>query len=71
MVNFDRVPLGMDGIDDRLGDMTDAGQVFDVMQSYAGFDELVPGTGVPSGRPSHMPITCLPSKPMAQASRWP
>ena len=48
VVIFDRVPLGMDGIDDRLGDMTDAGQVFDVMQSYAGFDELVPGTGVPS-----------------------
>ncbi len=48
VVNFDRVPLNMDGVDDRVGDMTDAGQVFDVMQSYAGFDELVPGTGVPS-----------------------
>ncbi|MEL6450464.1 MAG: NAD(P)-dependent oxidoreductase [Pseudomonadota bacterium] len=48
VVNFDKVPLGLDGVDDRLGDMTDAGQVFDVMQSYAGFDELVPGTGVPS-----------------------
>jgi nucleoside-diphosphate-sugar epimerase len=47
-VNFDRVPLGMDGVDDRLGDMTDLGQVYDVMNSYAGFDELVPGTGVPS-----------------------
>lgn len=48
VVNFDRVPLGMDGVDDRLGDMTDLGQVYDVMNSYAGFDELVPGTGVPS-----------------------
>ncbi|MEO0401691.1 MAG: NAD(P)-dependent oxidoreductase [Pseudomonadota bacterium] len=48
VVNFDRVPSGIEGIDDRLGDMTDAGQVFDVMQSYAGFDELVQGTGVPS-----------------------
>jgi nucleoside-diphosphate-sugar epimerase len=41
VVNFDRVPLGMDGVDDL-------GQVYDVMNSYAGFDELVPGTGVPS-----------------------
>lgn len=48
VVNFDRVPLGMDGVDDRLGNMTDLGQVYDVMNSYAGFDELVPGTGVPS-----------------------
>ena len=48
VVNFDRVPLGLDGVEDRLGDMTDLGQVFDVMSSYAGFDELVPGTGVPS-----------------------
>ena len=48
VVNFDKVPLGMDGVDDRLGDMTDLGQVYDVMNSYAGFDELVPGTGVPS-----------------------
>ena len=47
VVNFDKVPLGLDGVDDRLGDMTDAGQVFDVLSSYAGFDELVPGTGVP------------------------
>jgi len=47
VVNFDKVPTGLDGVDDRLGDMTDAGQVFDVMASYAGFDELVPGTGVP------------------------
>ncbi|WP_299619770.1 NAD(P)-dependent oxidoreductase [uncultured Tateyamaria sp.] len=48
VVNFDRAPLEMDGVDDRLGDMTDAGQVFDVLSSYAGFDELEPGTGVPS-----------------------
>lgn len=48
VVNFDRVPLGLEGVADRLGDMTDLGQVFDVMSSYADFDELVPGTGVPS-----------------------
>lgn len=48
IVNFDRVPLNMEGVDDRLGDMTDLGQVYDVLSSYAGFDELEPGTGVPS-----------------------
>lgn len=47
IVNLDKVPLGLDGIDDRIADITDAGQVFDVMASYAGFDELEPGTGVP------------------------
>jgi nucleoside-diphosphate-sugar epimerase len=34
-------------VDNRIADITDAGQVFDVMASYAGFDELEPGTGVP------------------------
>ena len=29
----------------------------------------MPGTGAPSGRPTQTPITVLPSKPMAQASR--
>lgn len=48
VVNFDRVPLGLDGVEDRLGDMTDLGQVYDVLSSYAGFDEMLPGTGVPS-----------------------
>ena len=48
VVNFDRVPLGMEGVEDRLGDMTDLGQVHDVLNAYAGFDELEPGTGVPS-----------------------
>ena len=30
-----------------------------------------PGTGVPSGRPIQTPMTFAPSKPIAQASRWP
>ena len=47
IVNFDRVPLGLDGVDDRLGDMTDLGQVYDALTSIAGFDDLLPGTGVP------------------------
>jgi nucleoside-diphosphate-sugar epimerase len=47
VLNVDLVPLDHPGVDNRLADLTDAGQVFDVMQSYAGFDELDPGTGIP------------------------
>ncbi len=47
ILNVDLNPLDAPGIDNRLADITDAGQMFDVMASYAGFDELVPGTGVP------------------------
>ncbi|SNY92378.1 Nucleoside-diphosphate-sugar epimerase [Cohaesibacter sp. ES.047] len=47
VLNVDRVPLNLPGIENRLADVTDAGQVFDVMASYAGFDELEPGEGVP------------------------
>lgn len=47
VLNVDRVPLDLPGVDNRLADVTDAGQVYDVMFSYAGFDELEPGTGVP------------------------
>lgn len=48
VLNVDLQPLEMDGVDNRIVDLTDAGQVYDVMMSYAGFDELKPGTGVPS-----------------------
>ncbi len=47
VLNLDLVALDIDGVDNRIADITDAGQVFDVMASYAGFDELEPGTGVP------------------------
>jgi nucleoside-diphosphate-sugar epimerase len=47
VLNVDLVPLDHPGVDNRIADITDAGQMFDVMQSYAGFDELDPGTGVP------------------------
>ena len=47
ILNLDLVALNMEGVDDRIADITDAGQMFDVMCSYAGFDELEPGTGVP------------------------
>lgn len=47
VLNVDLVPLDHPGVDNRITDLTDAGQVFDVMASYAGFDELDLGTGVP------------------------
>lgn len=47
VLNVDLTPLDLDGVDNRIADITDAGQMFDVMSSYAGFDELDPGTGVP------------------------
>ncbi len=47
VLNVDLRPLDLPGVDNRIADITDAGQMFDVMASYAGFDELEPGTGVP------------------------
>ncbi|WP_421906435.1 NAD-dependent epimerase/dehydratase family protein [Mameliella sp.] len=47
VLNVDRVPLALEGVDNRIADITDAGQVYDVMSSLAGLDELEPGTGVP------------------------
>ena len=47
VLNVDKTPLEMDGVDDRVADITDAGQMYDVMSSYAGFDELDHGQGVP------------------------
>lgn len=47
VVNADLVPLDHPGVDNRQVELTDAGQVHDVMRSYAGFDELEPGNGVP------------------------
>ncbi|WP_424933295.1 NAD-dependent epimerase/dehydratase family protein [Amaricoccus macauensis] len=47
VVNVDLVPLDEPGIENLRADITDAGQVFNALTSYAGFDELEPGTGVP------------------------
>ena len=47
VLNVDLVPLDLDGVENRIADITDAGQMFDVMSSYASLDELEPGTGVP------------------------
>ncbi len=47
VVNVDLVPLAHPGVDNLTADITDSGQMFNVMTSYANFDELEPGTGVP------------------------
>jgi nucleoside-diphosphate-sugar epimerase len=47
VLNLDLVPLAHPGVDNLVADITDSGQVFNAMTSYAGFDELDPGTGVP------------------------
>ena len=47
VLNVDLLPLEHPGVENRLADITDAGQMFDVLSSYAGFAELEPGTGVP------------------------
>jgi nucleoside-diphosphate-sugar epimerase len=40
VLNVDKVPLDLPGVENRIVDITDAGQVHDTMTSLAGFDEL-------------------------------
>ncbi|MBU0642905.1 MAG: NAD(P)-dependent oxidoreductase [Alphaproteobacteria bacterium] len=47
VLNADLVPLDAPGVDNLTVDVTDSGQVFNALTSYANFDELEPGTGVP------------------------
>ena len=48
VVNIDKVPLELPGVDNLIADITDSGQMFNAMSTYANFGELEPGTGVPS-----------------------
>jgi len=47
VTNADLVPAGIPQVPDLLLDLTDAGQVFDALSSYARHGELESGTGVP------------------------
>jgi nucleoside-diphosphate-sugar epimerase len=47
VLNVDLKPLDHPGVDNRIADITDAGQMYDVMKSYAGLDDLEEGHGVP------------------------
>lgn len=47
VLNADLVPLDHPGVDNLTVDVTDSGQVFNAMTSYAGLDELEIGAGTP------------------------
>ena len=47
VLNLDQINLDYQKVLTRFADITDAGQVFDVMGSYANYDELAQGAGVP------------------------
>jgi nucleoside-diphosphate-sugar epimerase len=48
VVNVDLTPLDHPGVDNITGDITQSGEMFNLMTSYANFDELEPGNGVPA-----------------------
>ncbi|WP_100613651.1 NAD-dependent epimerase/dehydratase family protein [Confluentibacter citreus] len=47
VMNVDLTPLDYPGVDNLIADITDSGQMFNAMSSYAGLDELEPGNGIP------------------------
>jgi nucleoside-diphosphate-sugar epimerase len=47
VMNVDLVPLNHPGVDNLIADITDSGQMFNAMSSYAALDELELGNGVP------------------------
>lgn len=47
VMNVDLVRLDYPGVDNLIADITDSGQMFNAMTSYAGLDELELGNGVP------------------------
>jgi nucleoside-diphosphate-sugar epimerase len=48
VTNLDLTPLNHPGVRNLVADITDSGQMFNAMSSYADFDELEHGTGVPA-----------------------
>jgi nucleoside-diphosphate-sugar epimerase len=47
VMNVDLIPLNYPGVDNLAADITDSGQMFNAMSSYAGLDELEAGNGMP------------------------
>jgi nucleoside-diphosphate-sugar epimerase len=47
VLNVGLKPLEMPGVENLIADITDSGQMFNAMTSYAGFAEMEAGTGVP------------------------
>lgn len=48
VLNLDLKPFDHPGVLNRIADITNAGEMYDVMTNYADFDELEPGTGMPA-----------------------
>ena len=48
ILNVDLIDLGHDSVQTRLADITDAGQIFDVMSSYANYMSWIWGKAFPS-----------------------
>ena len=46
VMNVDITPLNHPGVNNLIADITDAGQMFNAMSSYAGLDELEAGNGM-------------------------
>ncbi|MCF0054756.1 NAD(P)-dependent oxidoreductase [Dyadobacter sp. CY356] len=46
VMNVDMVPLDYPGVNNLIADITDSGQMFNAMSSYAGLNELETGNGV-------------------------
>ncbi|CAN5135829.1 NAD(P)-dependent oxidoreductase [soil metagenome] len=47
VMNVDLTTLNYPGVDNLIADITDSGQIFNAMSSYAGLDELETGSGIP------------------------
>jgi nucleoside-diphosphate-sugar epimerase len=47
VLNVDLKPLVLPGLDNIIADITDSGQMFNVMQTYTGLHELEVGKGIP------------------------
>ncbi len=48
VLNVDKVPLELAGVENRIADITDAGQMFDLMSGYSSFAMLAEGKGTPA-----------------------
>ena len=47
VINLDLTHLDYPGVETMIGDITDSGQMFNILSGYGSFEELEPGTGVP------------------------
>lgn len=48
ILNLDLTPLKMDSVETLIADITDSGQIFNAMTSYANWDEMESGSGAPA-----------------------